>query len=74
MRVFYSFTEEQNKALDDFLENSDMLAALAGDLTISDATAKKLLAELPTDLNPGAPSCGGDRLQTGRQGQLLLGR
>ncbi|WP_242823732.1 C40 family peptidase [Pseudoflavonifractor capillosus] len=52
MRVFYSFTEEQNKALDELLENSDMLAALAGDLTISDATAKKLLAELPTDLNP----------------------
>lgn len=52
MRVFYSFTEEQNKALDELLANSDMLAALAGDLTISDATAKKLLAELPTDLNP----------------------
>ena len=52
MRVFYSFTEEQNKALDELLENSDMLAALAGDLTISDATAKKLLADLPADLDP----------------------
>ena len=52
MRVFYSFTEEQNKALDKLLENSDMLAALAGDLTISDATAKKLLADLPADLDP----------------------
>ena len=52
MRVFYSFTEEQNAALDELLANSDMLAALAGDLTISDATAKKLLADLPTDLNP----------------------
>ena len=52
MRVFYSFTEEQNKALDELLENSDMLAALARDLTISDATAKKLLADLPADLSP----------------------
>lgn len=52
MRVFYSFTEEQNKALDELLANSAMLAALAGDLTISDATAKKLLADLPADLDP----------------------
>lgn len=52
MRAFYSFTEEQNKALDELLANSDMLAALVGDLTISDATAKKLLADLPADLNP----------------------
>lgn len=52
MRVFYSFTEEQNAALDELLANSDMLAALAGDLTISDATAKKLLADLPADLDP----------------------
>lgn len=52
MRVFYSFTEEQNEALDQLLANSDMLAALAGDLTISDATAKNLLADLPADLDP----------------------
>lgn len=52
MRVFYSFTEEQNAALDELLANSDMLATLAGDLTISDATAKKLLADLPADLDP----------------------
>lgn len=52
MRVFYSFTEEQNAALDELLANSDMLAALAGDLTISDVTAKKLLADLPADLDP----------------------
>lgn len=29
-----------------------MLAALAGDLTISDAASKKLLADLPSDLDP----------------------
>ena len=52
MRVFYSFTEEQNKALDELQANSSLLTALAGDLTISDATAKKLLADLPADLNP----------------------
>mgnify|MGYP003217258757 CR=1 FL=1 len=52
MRVFYSFTEEQNAALDELLANSDMLATLAGDLTISDITAKKLLADLPSNLDP----------------------
>ena len=52
MRVFYSFTEEQNEALDELLANSDMLASLAGDLTISDITAKKLLADLPAALDP----------------------
>lgn len=52
MRVFYSFTEGQNKALDELLANSSLLTALAGDLTISDATAKKLLADLPADLDP----------------------
>lgn len=52
MRVFYSFTEEQNEALDELLANSGMLATLAGDLTISDTTAKKLLANLPADLDP----------------------
>ena len=52
MRVFYSFTEEQNEALDELLANSNLLATLAGDLTISDATAKKLLADLPADLDP----------------------
>ena len=29
-----------------------MLATLAGDLTISDTTAKQLLADLPADLDP----------------------
>lgn len=52
MRVFYSFTEEQNEALDELLASSDMLMALAGDLTISRQDAKELLANLPTDLSP----------------------
>ena len=52
MRVFYSFTEEQNKALGELLANSNMLVPLVEDLTISDAAAKKLLADLPADLDP----------------------
>ena len=52
MRVFYSFTEEQNEALDELLASSDMLMALAGDLTISSQDAKELLANLPADLSP----------------------
>ena len=30
MRVFYQFTDDQNEALDELLENRDLLAALAG--------------------------------------------
>lgn len=52
MRVFYSFTSWQNEALDELLANSDLLTALAGDLTISNQEAKNLLANLPTDLSP----------------------
>ncbi|WP_320853589.1 C40 family peptidase [Pseudoflavonifractor capillosus] len=52
MRVFYSFTETQDAFLDELLANYDLLTTLAGDLTISDATAKKLLVDLPADLDP----------------------
>ena len=52
MRVFYSFTSWQNEALDELLTNSDLLAALAGDLTISSQDARELLANLPEDLSP----------------------
>lgn len=52
MRVFYQFSDEQNAALDELLENRELLAALAGDLTISDPNAKALLAALPEDLSP----------------------
>ena len=47
-----SITDDQNEALDELLENRDLLAALAGDLTISDPDAKALLAALPEDLSP----------------------
>ena len=52
MRVFYSFTQAQNDALDELLANSDMLTSLAGDLTISSQDAKALLANLPAGLSP----------------------
>lgn len=52
MRVFYSFTAEQNKALDELLANADMLTALAGDLTITSQDAKALLTALPAGLSP----------------------
>ena len=47
----YSFTSWQNEALDELLANSDMLMALAGDLTISSQDARELLADLPEDLS-----------------------
>ena len=52
MRVFYSFTDAQNQALDALLANGGLLTTLAGDLTISGQNAKALLAALPADLNP----------------------
>lgn len=52
MRVFYSFTDPQNQALDALLANGGMLATLAGDLTISSQDAKTLLAALPENLDP----------------------
>ena len=52
MRVFYSFTDAQNQALDALLANGSLLTTLAGDLTISGQNAKALLAALPADLNP----------------------
>lgn len=51
MRVFYQFTNDQNKVLDELLENRELLAALAGDLSISDPDARALLAALPGDLS-----------------------
>lgn len=52
MRVFYQFTDDQNEALDELLENRELLAALAGDLTISAPDARALLAALPEELSP----------------------
>lgn len=52
MRVFYSFTDAQNQALDALLANGGLLTTLAGDLTISSQDAKTLLAALPADLDP----------------------
>ena len=52
MRVFYSFTKEQNEALDELLASSDMLMDLTGDLSVSSQEARELLASLPADLSP----------------------
>lgn len=52
MRVFYSFTDAQNQALDALLANGGLLTTLVGDLTISRQDAKALLAALPEDLDP----------------------
>ena len=52
MRVYYSFTNAQNQALDALLANGGLLSTLAGDLTISSQDAKALLAALPPDLDP----------------------
>ena len=52
MRVFYSFTKEQNEALDELLASSDMLTDLTGDLSVSSQEARELLASLPADLSP----------------------
>ena len=52
MRTAYSFTEFQNQSLTDLLAEGDALAALLGDLAITQADAVELLQNLPADLNP----------------------
>lgn len=52
MAVQYGFTNAQKEALDELLEERELLAALVGNLAINDADAAQVLANLPADLNP----------------------
>ena len=52
MRVFYSFTEEQNEALDELLASADLLTGLVQDLNVTSRGARDLLLRLPADLDP----------------------
>ena len=49
MREHYAFTDEQNDMLDDLLENLDLLGGAIGNLAVTEADAKELLASLPKD-------------------------
>ena len=51
MREYYAFTDEQNDMLDDLLENLDLLGGAIGNLAVTEADAKELLASLPEDLS-----------------------
>ena len=51
MREHYAFTDEQNDMLDDLLENLDLLGGAIGNLNVTEADAKELLASLPADLS-----------------------
>ncbi len=51
MREYYAFTDEQNDMLDDLLENLDLLGGAIGNLAVTEADAKELLASLPTNLS-----------------------
>ena len=51
MREHYAFTDEQNDMLDDLLENLDLLGGAIGNLAVTEADAKKLLASLPAGLS-----------------------
>ena len=51
MREYYAFTDEQNDMLDDLLENLDLLGGAIGNLVVTEADAKELLASLPADLS-----------------------
>lgn len=50
MRVAYAFSAYQNSALDELLSDRSTLSSLAGDLTITSADVRDLLAALPADL------------------------
>lgn len=51
MREHYAFTDEQNDMLDDLLENLDLLGGAIGNLAVTEADAKKLLASLSAGLS-----------------------
>lgn len=51
MRIAYAFTDYQNDALTELLAERAALASLVGDLTITNASAKELLAALPEGLS-----------------------
>ena len=51
MRDLYSFTDEQNNMLDELLENLDLIDGAIGNLAVTEADAKELLAALPNDLS-----------------------
>lgn len=51
MREHYAFTDEQNDMLDDLLENLELLGGAIGNLAVTEADAKELLASLPADLS-----------------------
>ena len=51
MREHYAFTDEQNDMLDDLLENLDLLGGAIGNLAVTEANAKELLAALPDNLS-----------------------
>ena len=52
MRIEYGFSEEQDQALTELLNQPDALDALLTDLGTSQAEVKELLGNLPEDLNP----------------------
>lgn len=52
MRTAYAFKEFQNQSLTDLLAEGDSLAALLGDLAITQADAVELLRDLPAGLDP----------------------
>ena len=52
MRTVYNFSDAQNAALIELLQNRMEIAGLTGDLSITSMKAQTLLACLPTDLSP----------------------
>ena len=51
MRDFYSFTDEQNNMLDELLDHLDLIGGAIGNLAVTEANAKELLAALPDNLS-----------------------
>ncbi len=50
MKINYAFSPYQNSALDELLSDRAALTALAGDLSITGADIRDILADLPADL------------------------
>lgn len=52
MAEYYHFQPAQKQALEELLKVRDLLAELAGSLTVSDADASEILQQIPAELSP----------------------
>lgn len=67
MRTIYHFTDDQNAALDELLEDTEMLEGMLGDLSISSEAAAEVFSRLPSEVTE-------ERRRVIEQALMLVGK